>query len=133
MLETPGDVKFVVKKINTDKLAANRIFCCQGLAHHCRPLATVKTSTLEEPCQPWQRSLLPLRRLRSQHLPCVYRSKLTVNEINKFRLSWQPASKVIILSLMSPHQNGRRLGLNGNTTGCGKTFSFFFPAQRSDE
>lgn len=76
---------------------------------------------MEEHCEPCQRPLfLCLWELRSRHLPCVYPSKLTLNEINKFRLNWQLASKVIILPLMSPHWNGRRLGLHGNTTGCGK-------------
>lgn len=76
---------------------------------------------MEEYCQPCQRSLfLCLWELRSRHLPCVYPSKLTLNEINKFRLNWQLASKVIILPLMSPHWNGRRLGVHGNTAGCGK-------------
>lgn len=76
---------------------------------------------MEEYCQPCQRSLLLcLWELRSQYLPCVYPSKRTLNEINKFGLNWQLVSKVIILSLMSPHWNGRRLGLYRNTTGCGK-------------
>lgn len=45
-------------------------------------------------------------------------SEHNLNEMNKFRLNWQLASKVIILSLMSPLWNGRRLGLNGETVGC---------------
>lgn len=57
---------------------------------------------------------------RRWYLPWVYPSKLSLNEINKFRLNWQLASKVIIPPLMSPHWNGRRLGLRGNTTGCGQ-------------
>lgn len=75
-------------------------------------------------------AFLYLWELRSRRLPCVDHSKLTVNEINKFRLNWQLASKMIILSLMSPHWNGRRLGLNGNTTGCGKTVFFFFSSTK---
>lgn len=44
----------------------------------------------------------------------------SLNEINKLRLNWQLASEVIILSLMSPQWNGRRFGLNRNSTGCGE-------------
>lgn len=45
-------------------------------------------------------------------------AELIVNEINKFRLNWQLASKVIIPSLMSFLWNGKRLGVSGETVGC---------------
>lgn len=45
-------------------------------------------------------------------------AELILNEINKFRLNWQLASKVIIPSLMSSLWNGKRLGVSGETVGC---------------
>lgn len=79
-------------------------------------------------CQQFQ--FLRLWELWSRNLPCVYPSKLTLNEINKFRLNWQLTSKVITLPLMSLHWNGRRLGLHENSTGVARRS---FPTQRSDE
>lgn len=70
--------------------------------------------------------------LMSRRLPCVNPSKVPLNEINKLRLDWQPASKVITLSLMSPRWNGRRLGLNGNTAGCGQAVFFQHKEVTSD-
>lgn len=79
---------------------------------------------MEEYSQPCQWSLfLCLWELRSRYLPCVYPSKLILNEINKFRLNWQHTSKAIILLLMPLHWNGRRLGLRRNTAGCGMAVS----------
>ena len=116
--------KASTEKETTDKLAASsdRIAVVRVWQTVVTPsLVTVKKSSMEEYCQPCQRSLLLcLWELRSQYLPCVYPSKRTLNEINKFGLNWQLVSKVIILSLMSPHWNGRRLGLYRNTAGCGK-------------
>lgn len=131
MLETPEEIELGVKhpvkkrkRKATDKLAAcsDRIAVVRVWQTVVTPsLVTVKKSSMEEYCQSCQRSLLLcLWELRSRYLPCVYPSELTLNEINKFRLNWQLASKVIILPLMSPHWNGRRLGLRGNTAGCGR-------------
>ena len=47
-------------------------------------------------------------------------SELILNEINKFRLNWQLASKVIIPSLMSPLWKGKRLGFSREAVGCVK-------------
>lgn len=111
------------EKKPTDKLAASsdRIAVVRIWQSVVTPSpVTVKKSSTEEYCGACQQShFLCLWELRSAYLPCVYPSKRTLNEINKFRLNWQLVSKVIILPLMSPHWNGRRLGLNGNTAGCG--------------
>lgn len=62
-------------------------------------LVTVKESSMEGgmlSAQP-AASLPPSVGTERLYLPCVYPYKLTLNEINKFRVNWQLASKVIIL------------------------------------
>lgn len=122
------------KKQPTDKLAAgiDRIAVVRVWQIVVTPsLVTVMQSSMKEyrqACQQFQ--FLRLWELWSRNLPCVYPSKLTLNEINKFRLNWQLTSKVITLPLMSLHWNRRRLGLHENSTGVARRS---FPTQRSDE
>lgn len=55
----------------------------------------------------------------AEKLPCLYPSRQTLNEINKFRLNWQLPSVAIILLLMSLCLCGGRLGLRVSGVGCG--------------
>lgn len=129
MLQTVEGVEFEVKHSlkkgkPTYKMAANRI----AVVRAWQALVTLFLLTVQLSGRILSAS--SVWELRSQHLPCADSSKLTLNEINKFRLNWQLASKVIILSLMSPLWNGRRL--NGNATGCGKAVFFLDKEVTSD-
>lgn len=72
-----------------------------GFGRTLPPLSLYGQGKLNEGTSSTSPAVSPPLFVGTEKLPCVYPSKRTLNEINKFRLNWQLPSIAIILFLMS--------------------------------